>query len=53
MEELMTAVGSTAELAGLMREHFIRAGFTREEAVRMTMEVIREIIRTSFINKED
>ena len=48
MEELLTSIGSTAELAGIMREHFIRAGFTRTEAVQMTMEVIKEIIRTSF-----
>lgn len=53
MEELMNNVGLCADLAGLLREQFMRTGFTREEAVRMSMEFIKMTIQLGLNNKED
>ena len=33
VEEFVNAIGAMSEMVGIMREHLMRNGFTREEAV--------------------
>lgn len=44
LKDLINGVGIMCEMAGLFRDHLLRNGFTREEAVVMSSEVIKTML---------
>lgn len=40
VNQIVTAVGAAAEIAGLMREHLMANGFTRKEAVNIAGQYV-------------
>lgn len=47
VNEIVTAVGAAAEIAGLMREHLMTNGFTRKEAVTIAGQYICALCSTN------
>lgn len=50
LKDLITGVGVMCEMAGLFRDNLLRNGFTREEAVLMSSEVIKTMLKQASEN---
>ena len=52
IEEVITSVGATGELLGVMRDALIKNGFTREEAVDICAKMIVGMLNNAGGAKE-